>query len=224
MSSLAFKAAAGAASVGGVVGGGILVNNHLLSKDDNRSTIGELIAKSKTKIAVSEDVKWNELWTKYKSENQNKGKGQDDWKLEEWEGSNNPETIPNSYKSRCVALSGEKVEGERDSKYLEFLKRCARDKNVGDLLKGFTLLSTSGDDTKWKNRFKKYKVAKSGETYPIAEIALEANDSEETSDHLKKLKEGCSKQWSKSVTGSEEESYLEAVKTWCSAEVTTHDS
>ncbi|AEW45239.1 hypothetical protein MHC_01865 [Mycoplasma haemocanis str. Illinois] len=211
MSSLVFKASMGVASVGGIVGAGILVNNHLLSKEDTRSTIGDLLAKSKTKIVVKEDAKWNELWTKYKSENKSKGKGEDSWKLEEWEGTDKPESIPNSYKNKCQTLFSEKVEGEGDSKYLEFLNRCARDKNVGDLLKGFSLLPTDKDDAKWKNRFKKYKQAKSSNTYPISAITLADSDSEETSDHLKKLKDGCSNQWNKSVTGNEEESYLEAI-------------
>ncbi|AEW45200.1 hypothetical protein MHC_01670 [Mycoplasma haemocanis str. Illinois] len=224
MNSVALKAALALVGVGGVVGGGFLVKNHI-SSEYGKSTIKDLIDKSKTKIAVTKDEHWSKLWDQYKKDNENNGVGKDSWKLEEWKGSNNPTTIPDSYKARCTSLSGEKVEGEGDTKYLEFLKMCARDKNVGDLLSGSTLLSKdNGNDTKWKNRFKKYQAAKGSQnSYPIEAITLASGDSQDNAEHLKKLQDGCATQWNKSVTGNEDRSYLEAMKEWCSAEVTKND-
>ncbi|CBY92443.1 hypothetical protein HF1_04350 [Mycoplasma haemofelis str. Langford 1] len=177
MSSAAFKAAAGAAGIGGVTGGGILINNHL---SNNRFTIKELISEHKTKVAITD--------------------------------------------AKCTSLLGEKVSGESDPKYREFLTGCTRDKKVGDLLKGFTLMPAGGDyEAKWKKRFTKYKQAKQGTTFPIKDVVLEDSDSENTEEHLKKLKDGCSNQWSKAVTGNEEQTYLDALKDWCSLEETKND-
>ncbi|AEG72709.1 hypothetical protein MHF_0433 [Mycoplasma haemofelis Ohio2] len=224
MNSVASKAALGLAGAGGAVGGGFLIKNHI-SPEDKRSTIKDLISKSKTKVAVTKDEGWSKLWDKYKKDNENKGAGKDSWKLAEWKGSDNPDTIPPSYKTRCTSLSSERIEGESDSKYVEFLNMCSRDKTVGDLLSGSTLLPKGdGHDAKWKSRFKKYKEAKGAQSsYPIGAIALDSADSQDNPEHLKKLQDGCATQWSKSVTGEEDKSYLEAIKEWCSAEVTKND-
>ncbi|AEW45138.1 hypothetical protein MHC_01360 [Mycoplasma haemocanis str. Illinois] len=222
MNSTALKVSLITASVGGVVGGGIFVK--LSSKESNHPTVLELISKSKKKIRVSKNEKWNELWSQYQKDNENKGIGEDSWKLPEWKSKTDPGSIPESYKQKCENLLYEKVEGESDSKYLTFLTRCARNKNVGDLLVGSTLLSSeSSNATKWQNRFKAYKAAKKENTYPIKGIVLEDGDSESNSSHVDKLRNGCSTQWNSDVTGNEEQSYLNALKSWCSLEETKND-
>ncbi|CBY92321.1 hypothetical protein HF1_03130 [Mycoplasma haemofelis str. Langford 1] len=221
MSSTAFKAALGTASAGGVVGGGILVKNHL---SPSGSTISELISKSKKKIRVSKDGEWSGLWSQYQKDNESKGAGEDSWKLPEWKSKTDPSSIPESYKQKCRNLLEERVEGESDPKYLTFLTRCTRNKNVGDLLGGATLLSNeSGNATKWQNRFKAYKAAKKGNEYPIKGIVLADDDSESNSSHVDKLRNGCATQWNSDVIGNEEQAYLDAIKTWCSLEETKND-
>ncbi|AEG72769.1 hypothetical protein MHF_0497 [Mycoplasma haemofelis Ohio2] len=208
-------ASAGMAGVGVAAGGAYLMSQN------NSPSIEQLISKSINKIPVNEDSGWTTLWNTYKRENAGKGIGKDFWKLPEWKGSDNPANIPNSYKDRCSALLKESVSDDRDPKYLEFLKMCSRNKIMGDLLKGSTLLGTEeGNKDKWKAKFRNYQqVKKSDGSYPISGITLVEGDQDTNDTHLKKLQDGCNSEWNKTVTGSETNEYLEALKKWCSAEV-----
>ncbi|AEW45231.1 hypothetical protein MHC_01825 [Mycoplasma haemocanis str. Illinois] len=205
----------------GVVGAGATAGGAYLITRNNSLSIEQLISKSINKIPVTKDSDWTTLWNAYKQENSGKGVGEDSWKLAEWKDSNNPTNIPNSYKTKCSSLLKEKVSDDKDPKYLEFLKMCSRNKTMGDLLKGSTLLGTeTGNKDKWKAKFRNYQQGKKNDgSYPIDGITLAEGDKDTDDNHLKKLQDGCNSEWNKTVTGNETNAYLESLKKWCSAEV-----
>ncbi|AEG73198.1 hypothetical protein HF1_08620 [Mycoplasma haemofelis str. Langford 1] len=153
-----------------------------------------------------ESEEWKKVWNSYKDK--------DPWNI----GNKQSQEAPKELKDRCVALLKEKVSGESDDIYSQFVLYCSRDKAVKDALKerGFSLASQNNNDTFWQGRFDKYKAASSDKKIP--NITIESGDNHSTNGNLDKLKKGCLDAFNKPITEASYMNVLNNIKEWCSAE------
>ncbi|AEW45250.1 hypothetical protein MHC_01920 [Mycoplasma haemocanis str. Illinois] len=185
--------------------------------NDTYKDISSLIKEDKTIVPVKGDSEWNEKWDLYKNNNSGKKSNEDIWNLNGWTNPA-PSTILKAFKDKCTSILSQKVKNKEDSRYLDTIKYCFRDKKISDLFAegGATLLSKdSSHNEKWKTRWEKFK-ADTKASLPGFSIA--ENETKENSFY--KLSAACEAAFNKPV---KEESYLnnfESIKKWCSAEST----
>lgn len=96
----------------------------------NGTTIEELIKQDTTKRTIIDSKnkggEGNKAWTKYKSQNTDKEKGQDAWKLVDWKdkGGELSPTTPDSLISECSKRKNQKLQGRDNDDYKNFVAWC----------------------------------------------------------------------------------------------------
>ncbi|AEG72859.1 hypothetical protein MHF_0587 [Mycoplasma haemofelis Ohio2] len=208
--TLAKVAAASAGSLGAGAGG--LYYSGILSPQ--KSSIKDLVSRNKgiRIISQEESERWSKAWTRYKEAN--KDKDQDLWGLEGWKKTDN-DSLSSVLKTKCLKEVGVEVADENDSRYKSFIQWCTRTTEIQDQLigEGYTPISQTGQDDKWKINFDEYK--KTGNTIKIHSLTIETGDNKDTADHLNKLKNGCKSALEAPFNNQDYLNSLEGIKKWC---------
>ncbi|AEW45104.1 hypothetical protein MHC_01190 [Mycoplasma haemocanis str. Illinois] len=192
----------------GAAATGLALNKDKIFRTQKNYSISNLLNRE-YKVLISEDesVHWDNKWKEYLASEAN------EWNIPEWKSKTDPSSIPQSFKNKCSNISSKKVSGVEDPTYGEAVKYCSRDKVMTDRFKedGVGLLSKTGKDDEWNNRFDAYKVI--ADNMKIKGIDIKSTDDKGTSGNLDKIKNGCHEVSAKPVNDADY-SY-ESIKKWC---------
>ncbi|OAL10544.1 hypothetical protein A6V39_00570 [Candidatus Mycoplasma haematobovis] len=81
-------------------------------------------------LSNSNKGKNNKVWTNYKTSNNTKPQGQDEWQIAEWKGSTGTteNNVPDNLVNKCQEKVNDKVKDKDDPKFKNFVSWCLVDK------------------------------------------------------------------------------------------------
>ncbi|OAL09987.1 hypothetical protein A6V39_03680 [Candidatus Mycoplasma haematobovis] len=214
--STAIRALVGVGALGGVAGGGLLLNN-FLSTENIQSKLEANGFKLLTDSADNNAV-WQSILTSYRATTNT-------LKFEGFNGgttavSSDTESL-NTLKQKCKDLTGKKVSEDKKNKLYDQAKKwCIVPVSVSKLLeKEYTPLNTNKDDKEadksiWTTKISEHKNT-GNQKKKITSLKLAEGDRKED-EHLTQIKEQCKTIGETENHSDKFEEYQENYKDWCS--------
>ncbi|AEW45830.1 hypothetical protein MHC_04870 [Mycoplasma haemocanis str. Illinois] len=207
------KVVAGVGAVSGTAGLGYLVSIHLSSSVENKIAISKLFEQEGRTILSkdSDEEQWKERWKAYVES------GIDSWKIADYEKSkSNKETVPSSFKDKCMFNFQFKVSGIDDPLYQEVINNCSKKFKVSELVgsnsKITTLNTDTGQDAEWKSAWQNY-LDDNGDNNPLA--LSDWSSAKGRRDQLSNdFKNKCKAKVGEQVFGEKDPSFSSFVR-WC---------
>ncbi|CBY92421.1 hypothetical protein HF1_04130 [Mycoplasma haemofelis str. Langford 1] len=207
--NFATKAAAGAAGIGGVTGGGILASQHL-SKGEQKPTLSQILQKEGFEPMKDEDSQWTTTLQKY-----NEVKGSAD---EIFKSSTVELTVP-QLKEQCNSLLTKDLYSEIEK--AKTIRWCTKPISINDRIGKFGRRvlndedNSATDKTLWTNLVKKHLQDSSGNRLGVTINALTGN-AEVDNDRINILRGECKKLKVKTSLDKDYLSDYSKFQDWCS--------
>ncbi|AEG73206.1 hypothetical protein MHF_0949 [Mycoplasma haemofelis Ohio2] len=212
MPNAVVKTSLGLAGVSTASAGGVYLSGAFSPSTEKQLSIKDLVTKNKAIVLIKsgEDDRWNKIWDKYKTHNN--GKEKDSWNLQGWNHSNTTNRLP-SLESKCSSEISSTISGEEDPRYKDFVSWCTRKAEFKDKLMDMGYEPLADGDSLWTTNFDSYKAT--GNQIKIHGLDIPSSDVHTNSDHLNKLKTGCSTALAKEIDDTDYSKTFEGIQKWC---------